>query len=68
MVPTPQRARVPMEPTAKHSLNILKKKLKVMYNKASRYAACKGQEISKAIFLETPLPKKRLKFFEECLP
>ena len=49
MVPTPQRARVPMEPTAKHSLNILKKKLKVMYNKASRYAACKGQEISKAI-------------------
>ena len=28
----------------------------------------KGQEISKAIFLETPLPKKRPKFFEGFLP
>ena len=30
--------------------------------------APKGQEISKTIFLETPLPKMRLKFFEGFLP
>ena len=28
----------------------------------------KGQEISKANFLETPLPKKQAKFFEGFLP
>ena len=28
----------------------------------------KGQQISKAIFLETPLPKKRTKYLKKILP
>ena len=34
----------------------------------SKIAIHKGRKISKAIFLETPLPKKRPKFFEGFLP
>ena len=41
-----------------------KKKLCLYLPACLFYTSVKGQEISKAIFRETPLPKKQPKFFE----
>ena len=40
----------------------------IQYSLYTDQSSIKGQEISKAFFIETPSPKKRLKLFKGFLP
>jgi hypothetical protein len=50
---------------AKHTVRNL---LHIFQEEKRKYGLNKGQEMSKAIFLETSLPQKRPKYFDGSLP